>query len=228
MTSRKKTTLALLRSILGPVTGSESHFAKLTGLSASWLKKASAGICPMTENAAAIIAEATGVSALWLLRNDISRAPVGHDRKPYTRESFDAWKGPVVDDGEPRHDPKSGPAAADRLRDLSSLHSILLALHSADAAGKTGTASFALREFAGHFAERFGESDYKNAAAVKSGKKLCESLMEAVVSDEFTTTVKLRQPARKPEPEPEPVADRIAKGRAAIAEYRKKPPKKAR
>jgi transcriptional regulator with XRE-family HTH domain len=89
MRSRKKTTLAVLRDILGPVSGSETKFAAQIGLSVSWLRKASAGISPLTPETAAKISTAVGVSPAWLLRGDITAPPVElDDRTPFTERSY--------------------------------------------------------------------------------------------------------------------------------------------
>lgn len=89
MRSRKKTTLAVLRDILGPVSGSETKFAARIGLSISWLRKASAGISPLTPETAAKISTAIGVSPAWLLRGDITAPPLELDDKtPFTQQSY--------------------------------------------------------------------------------------------------------------------------------------------
>lgn len=69
--SRKKTCLAVLRSMLGEY-GSEGHFAKMISKSPSWVRKASAGIIPISEDAAMRISYETGVSFGWLLQNDVT------------------------------------------------------------------------------------------------------------------------------------------------------------
>jgi len=74
--SQNKTCLSILRSILGPVTGGEARFAKTIGRSRSWVKKASAGIIPLSEDAAVRISHETGVSTYWLFANDPTIHPV--------------------------------------------------------------------------------------------------------------------------------------------------------
>ncbi|MEI8285489.1 MAG: hypothetical protein WCG52_10925 [bacterium] len=71
-----KTCLSILRSILGPVAGGEARFAKTIGRSKSWIKKASAGIIQLSEDAAIRISHETGVSYNWLLVNDPNIPPV--------------------------------------------------------------------------------------------------------------------------------------------------------
>jgi hypothetical protein len=74
--SQNKTCLSILRSILGPVAGGEARFAKTICRSQSWIKKASAGIIPLSEDAAIRISHETGVSHNWLLANNPTLPPV--------------------------------------------------------------------------------------------------------------------------------------------------------
>ena len=100
MVSQQKTRLAKLRALLGSM-GSESRFPELVGLSASWIKKASAGNLPMTSKAAAAIFEATGISLLWLM-GEGEDEPVQEDgRTPYTLDSFNKWKWSRRDEESP-------------------------------------------------------------------------------------------------------------------------------
>jgi len=100
MVSQQKTRLAKLRALLGSM-GSESRFPKLVSLSASWVKKASAGNLPMTSKAAAAIFEATGISLLWLM-GEGEDEPVQEDgRTPYTLDSFNKWKWSRRDEESP-------------------------------------------------------------------------------------------------------------------------------
>jgi len=82
-----KTTLSILRSILGPA-GSESCFANKIGRSASWLKKASCGQIPLLRDAAVIIAYETGVSVNWLMHGDTTQSPLDAIGMPYTIETY--------------------------------------------------------------------------------------------------------------------------------------------
>jgi hypothetical protein len=86
-----KTGLSVLRSILGPGAGNEARFAKKIGRSVSWLKKASSGQIPLTEDAAIRISYETGISVPWLLSGDTSKQPVGVDGKPYTSKSYEIY-----------------------------------------------------------------------------------------------------------------------------------------
>ena len=65
--SQRKTTVAVLRGILGRIHGQEERFAKLAHRSRSWVKKALAGLIPLSEDTARILQHETGVSLGCLL-----------------------------------------------------------------------------------------------------------------------------------------------------------------
>lgn len=86
--SQRKTTIAILREVLGP-EGQQDIFAALVGRSRSWVRHTSSGILPLTREAAYQIAFATGVSPEWLLRGDVTRPPVtSEDCRPYDWAAF--------------------------------------------------------------------------------------------------------------------------------------------
>ena len=92
MKSKKRSTVAILRGLLGEV-GSEDGFGAITGLSGSWVKKASAKSIPISIKAAKAISDATGVSPDWLLLGDPLSSPLEVDNStPYTAASFDQWR----------------------------------------------------------------------------------------------------------------------------------------
>jgi DNA-binding transcriptional regulator YdaS (Cro superfamily) len=67
--SKLKTNLAVARKELGRL-GGQSGFAKLIGVSESWLKKASCGVIPMTSRMAALIQNKSGISAAFLMNGE--------------------------------------------------------------------------------------------------------------------------------------------------------------
>jgi len=95
MKSRKKTTLAVLRDILGSIDGHEASFAAMIDRSVSWVKKASSEGGRLHPKITQLISSKTGISADWLLAENLSLLPVEIDnRTPYTRESYDKWRSP--------------------------------------------------------------------------------------------------------------------------------------
>jgi len=93
VTSKKKTTVSVLRSTLGTYEGHESVFANTVQCSVSWVKKVSSGKRELTTNTARKVASATGVSEEWLLRND-PKMPIVETNNvtPYTLESYLRWR----------------------------------------------------------------------------------------------------------------------------------------
>jgi hypothetical protein len=77
--SQRKTTVAILREVLGP-NGKLEFFSQLIGKSQSWVRHISSGVHPLPRRAAFRIALATGVSVEWLLRGDVSSPPETADR----------------------------------------------------------------------------------------------------------------------------------------------------
>ena len=82
-----KTTLSILRSILGPA-GSEARFADKIGRSTSWLRKACCGQIPLMREAALSIVYETGISLKWLMDGDTAKPPVDAFGLPYTLETY--------------------------------------------------------------------------------------------------------------------------------------------
>ncbi len=87
--SRRSTTLAVLRGILGPLHGQEARFARLLGRSVSWVKKVSSGIEPLTEKTALLAEARTGISAAWLLKRSTASPPVSPAGTPYDFAAFE-------------------------------------------------------------------------------------------------------------------------------------------
>jgi hypothetical protein len=86
--SKRKTTVAVLREILG-LDGQQDNFATLIGKSPSWVRHASCAFLPLTREAAYQIAFATGVSPEWLLAGDVGKPPITSDHSsPYSRNAF--------------------------------------------------------------------------------------------------------------------------------------------
>ncbi len=86
--SQRKTTIAVLRALMGPVYGREDRFAELAQRSVSWVKKVSAGIEPLTGDVAHALSLETGISPTWLLRGDPATAPVGSAGQLYNERAF--------------------------------------------------------------------------------------------------------------------------------------------
>lgn len=86
--SKNKTTFSILRKHLGKVNGNLRTLCKITGFSESFLKKVSCGIIELNERSALIISNKTGISASWLLENDIKKNPIDVNGNAFTEKSF--------------------------------------------------------------------------------------------------------------------------------------------
>jgi len=86
-----KTTVAILRKILGPINGEEKAFAHRVNLSPSWVNKATTGTLKVTVKAARSISQATGISEDWLLSGNLDVPLELNNRTPYTLQSFERW-----------------------------------------------------------------------------------------------------------------------------------------
>ena len=96
--SQRKTTIAVLRGILGPIHGQADNFARLAKRSRSWVKKVSAG-APLTEDTARLLELETGVSLVWLM-GPPDAPPVNGKGQPYT-STMSKWYRARKDAGKP-------------------------------------------------------------------------------------------------------------------------------
>ena len=206
MVSQQKTRLAKLRALLGSM-GSESRFPKLVGLSASWIKKASAGNLPMTSKAAAAIFEATGVSIHWLMGPDPeginvkgqdSNEPVEEDGiTPYTIDSYNMWKWK-------QRDEERGITTD---MNTNSIARILQVLAAASKTKKESVASCELWEFLMEFKKKYGVKE--------DSETYCWNLLKDVES-QILDEAKFRKLKTAPL-DNGPLSGRIIKGRQTPA-----------
>jgi hypothetical protein len=219
MVSQQKTRLAKLRALLGPM-GSESRFPKLVGLSASWIKKASAGNLPMTGKAAAAIYEATGVNVYWLMgpssdgckvTGEDSIEPIEEDGiTPYTIDSYNMWKWKQRD--EERDITTS--------MNTGSVARILQVLAGVSTTKNETVAAFELWEFYIGFNKKYGIKP--------DSETYCWNLLkdvERLLVDEAKYRKRKTAPLDK-----RPLAERIIKGRQAPAlkPQKKQPSRKSK
>ena len=170
--SQKKTTIAILRGVLGATHGREENFARLMNKSGAWVKRARAGHIPLTEQSARDIHHATGINLAWLLKNDISEPPINSAGEPYTFECFQARRVELT----------SGDIKARSVFRLKNVLSEIAGIGSA--AGKSGKLSlfqWRYTDFAEKCREEFGFDDEASNAALK--KTAAAKLPEFTVSD---------------------------------------------
>jgi len=99
--SQRKTTVAILRGVLGPIHGQEERFAKLARRSVSWVKKVSADKVPLSERTARILEHETGVSLGWLLGSP-KKPIVDGAGNPYDRRNFEWHRARIKAGDHPR------------------------------------------------------------------------------------------------------------------------------
>jgi hypothetical protein len=156
-----KTTLSIFRSILGSFHGNEARFAEKIGRSRSWLKKASCGEIPLTPEIARVIAYETGVCPQWLLSNDTAAPAVDRLGKPYTLETYAAYR---QADTERINFEDWGDAERGFCRSIQELIAVLT---SAGLSNRGGFFQFLLEEFVEDAKKRFSTVEirgWKDAA----------------------------------------------------------------
>ena len=87
-TSLKKTTPAVLRSILGI---KDVEMAELLDCSNSTIHSVESGRLKLSDSLALKMSLVTGVNVDWLLRGDTSKPPTTIHHHPYSRSEFEHW-----------------------------------------------------------------------------------------------------------------------------------------
>ena len=89
--SQRKTTVAVLRGVLGNYHGREDNFAKLAERSPSWVKKVSAGQEPLADDPARVLELNAGISLGWL-KGDPNLPPVSTTGSPFDDKFFENYR----------------------------------------------------------------------------------------------------------------------------------------
>jgi hypothetical protein len=168
-----KTTLSILRSILGPGAGGEVRFADKIGRSTSWLRKACCGQIPLMREAALSIVYETGIGLKWLMDGDTAKPPVDADGKPYTVESYARHRS-VQREGFDHED-----ASISEAEMVGIFDQLVGSYCMARSKNRGGFFTFKLGEFADQISKEFGTAKTaKNPAAayiVENLKRLVEN-----------------------------------------------------
>lgn len=184
-----KTTLSILRSILGPGAGGEVRFANKIGRSTSWLRKACCGQIPLMREAALSIFYETGISLKWLMDGDTAKPPVDHDGKPYTVEIY-ALHRSVQREGFNHED-----ADISQTEMVGNLHQLVGSYCMARSKNRGGFFTFKLGEFVDQISKEFGNvQTTKN----KTAARIAEDLKRLVESPPGAASYTLKP--RKPRP----------------------------
>jgi hypothetical protein len=160
--SKRKTTVAVLRGILGPIHGQEARFARLAKRSTSWVKKVSAGVIPLNEETARVLELETGVALDWLMGTP-DAPPVNGRGKPYAFVDFEWHRA-------------GAKAAAPRIRSIGFPFMYALKIAAiGSAAGEQGKASlflWRLRTFLNECAQEFGFDENARSFAESELRKV--------------------------------------------------------
>jgi|GEM_PF-3089215 len=162
-----KTTLSILRSIIGTGAGSEARFSQKIGRSTSWLKKASCGQIRLTRDAAIAINYATGVSWKWLLEGDVNRPPVTMDGNPFTQEAYSLYhhKDHLEHNWEDRDFAE--------YEFTSCVYMLTQALYASISNNRGGLFSLHLSDFVDQMIKRFGKAEIHS---IKFGKYMARGI----------------------------------------------------
>jgi hypothetical protein len=159
--SQRKTTIAVLRGILGSYYGREDNFARLAQRSRSWVKKASAGHIPLSEYTARRLYLETGIALDWLMGSPDAR-PVNGRGDDYNAEMFE-WHRAGAKAGEPRITSAGRPFSyASKIAGIGS---------AAGEKGKAGLFLWRLSTFLDACANEFGLDENARAIAQAELKK---------------------------------------------------------
>jgi hypothetical protein len=169
--SQHKTCLAVLRGILGPAAGQEKRFSALIGKSVSWLKKASSGQIPLTQDVILRINFETGAPISWLEENDPTAPPTNELGETYSRESYDQRRAELARDYSRIPTPRGGAFIASLLYDFLQIYA------AAMEANRGRLLALKIDEFNIEAQREFGKIHFrKSKAARKKSLQIAESL----------------------------------------------------
>ena len=163
--SRRKTTVAVLRGVLGSIHGQEDKFAKLAERSRSWVKKVSAGQEVLVDDAARVLELNVGISLAWL-KGDPNLPPISSTNQPFDFKFFENYRAKLRDGIRPRISVVRFTGTISKIAGIGA------------AAGRKGKASlfhWRLSEFLKKCSDDFGFDE-------SAGRKMERSLEKANVS----------------------------------------------
>ena len=169
-TSSKRTTAAVLRSIIGV---KDLEMAELLECSPATIHSVESGRLRLSEALAFRMRHETGISLAWLLAGDVKAAPVDERENPYTRADFDWHRAQIESRNYPTRTAMSPFVIAVEIVGIAS------------AAGNKGRMSlflWRLRKFLGECKEEFGFDDSARDSADAELRKT--KLRNVLVHDE--------------------------------------------
>jgi hypothetical protein len=180
---KHKTCISILRSQLGTVSGGEVRFAKTIGRSPSWLKKTSAGIIPVSDDAAIRISYETGIAVEWILRGDTTKPPVDRHGNPYNKTSFEKHRVSM------RESYDLDDAILSERSMYQSLEQILRIYLTLQHSNKGGLFAFRLSEAVGEIEDGLGVNFKKVGCQDKDICKMAQNFAEWIDKDSIPNLV---------------------------------------
>lgn len=179
---KNKTTLSVLRTILGQGPGNAARFAKKINKSESWLTKVSCGQMPLTRDAATVIAYETGISLRWLLEGDVSIPPHTGDYQAYTQETYALYRKRDRND----HDSEDCDLAEQEF--AGCVYALTQILRASIEKNRGGLFTFHLGNFVDEMNKSFGKVEiYQNKFGPSMGGMIAKYLAsEPTRDDEWT------------------------------------------
>jgi transcriptional regulator with XRE-family HTH domain len=166
MISREKTTVAVLRKVLGL---SVEEFGQLIGKSLSTVTKLEVGLLKLSVETAIKISNETGVDLQWLMASEpkedaYSTDPVTESKEPYTKELFERIQAVKKTGRRIRIGKKPAQRFITAVAIASDWLSVYNAAAESDAApegegGKAQHIAYLMGEFLAGLVERFGKDD---------------------------------------------------------------------
>jgi hypothetical protein len=88
-TSLKRTTLAVLRSIIGV---KDNEMAEILQCSCPTIHSVESGRLKLSDDLARRVSHETGISLSWLLNGDVKAPPISANHRPFTRELYESHR----------------------------------------------------------------------------------------------------------------------------------------
>lgn len=192
-TSLKRTTVAVLRSILGMKVG---EFAELHGCTVHTINSLESGRLKLSEVMAERIFHETGIAPKWLLDDDVSAPPKSARWEPFTREIFVATEAnkATQDKQKPHFFAIEFANLAGTLRDI---------LAGANRTGRYRMAHYRIEKFLDQMAGEYGRGESGQAAWLKSRAEM-ES--DFALADDTFAKVEAHLAESREAPAPKPPA----------------------
>jgi transcriptional regulator with XRE-family HTH domain len=169
MKSRRKTTVAVLRHVLGL---SVEEFAKLIGKSATTVNSLESGRLKLSEETAFKIQQETDIDLQWLLKAKPKEKPYASwlrgdgTRQPYTKEQFELTQSTKGSKSYLSIDPEYYLIGA-----LSVVGDWISVYTAAERSGRSDLAIYLMCQFLDQLVERMGK-DSAAAAAINKGARI--------------------------------------------------------